>query len=358
MIRGARVVHPDASFVLRPSADGGEGTLDAFVLALGGRVRVVRVTGPLGGHVDAQVALIEGDTAVIEMATASGLSLVTGPPDPLNAHTYGTGELIAAASEIPEVQRIVVGVGGSASTDGGTGAARALGWRFLDAAGKELELGGGHLVDLARIEGPPSRSQVAVTAACDVDNPLLGANGAARVFSAQKGATREDIERLEQGLDVLAQVLRRDVGVDVATIASGGAGGGLGAGLFAFFGANLRPGLDLLAEMSGLEDDIRTSDLVITGEGRMDRASLGGKAPIAIARLAQLHDKPCVVVAGDLQLERQELRRNGIGTAVGLLQSGGSALADTDPDAAVAKAVEGALRMRLERKEGRPLRRR
>lgn len=359
LTRGARNVHPEASFILRPVADGGEGTMDAFVVALGGRVRVARVNGPLGGHVDAQIALLDGGRAIVEMATASGLSLVdVGAASAVKAHTFGTGELIKAAAEIPGVHSVVVGVGGSASTDGGTGAARAIGWRFLDAAGHELELGGGDLARIARIEEPPTALAIEITAACDVDNPLIGDNGAARVFAPQKGASDADVERLAQGLETLATVVRRDLGVDIAAIPAGGAGGGMGAGLVAFFGARLRPGLELLAETTGLEDAIRAADLVITGEGRLDRASLGGKAPIAIARLAQRHGTPCIAVAGDLQLERSELRRNGIEAAVGLLQTGGGELIETNPESALAKAVEGALRKRQEKKQGRPLHRR
>lgn len=359
LTRGARIVHPEASFILRPVADGGEGTLDAFVLALGGRVREVRVRGPLDEHLAGQIALVDGGRAIVEMASASGLSLVeVSAGSAMRAHTYGTGELIGAAAEIPEVGAVLVGVGGSASSDGGTGAARAIGWRFLDERGDDLELGGGDLVRLARIEPPSVPFPLEVTAACDVDNPLIGDMGAARVFAPQKGAGEEEIVRLAQGLEVLARVVQRDLGSDIAALPHGGAGGGMGAGLVAFFGARLQPGLDLLSDTTGLEDEIRSADLVITGEGRLDRASLGGKAPIAIARLAQRHGKPCVAITGDLQLERQELRRNGIEIAIGLTQTGGAELVERDPGSAVSKAVEGALRLRQERKEGRRLGRR
>lgn len=352
-------MHPEAAFVIRPIGDGGEGTVEAFVTATGGRVRTLRVRGPLDASVDSSIALLGGGRAVIEMASASGLALVD--PDAssaLRAHTYGTGELLKEALAVPGIRQVIVGVGGSASTDGGTGAARAFGWRFLDDHGTELGLGGGDLERLARTEAPVGRlPEIAIVGACDVDNPLVGTRGSARVFAAQKGATAEEVACLERGLQRLSDVVEAELGIDVASIASGGAGGGMGAGLVAFFGADLRPGVELLAEVTDLEDAIRNADLVITGEGRLDRDSLGGKAPIAIARIAKRMKRPCVAVAGDLVLESSELRRNGIETAIGLLQSGGATAAERDPEAALEKAIDGLLRLRLEKKQGRRLRR-
>lgn len=359
LVRGARNVHPEAAFVIRPIGDGGEGTVEAFVTATGGRVIEVRVRGPLDASVDSPIALLEGGRAVIEMASASGLALVDPDSSPaLRAHTYGTGELLKEALALPGIRQVIVGVGGSASTDGGTGAARAFGWRFLDDVGAELGLGGGDLERLARIEAPVGRlPPIEIVAACDVDNPLVGARGSAQVFAPQKGATPEEVTRLERGLQRLADVVEADLGTDVSTIASGGAGGGMGAGLVAFFGAGLRPGLELLAEVTGLADEIGKADLVITGEGRLDSDSLGGKAPIAIARIAKGMNKPCVAVAGDLVLASSELRRNGIEAAIGLLQSGGAVVAERDPESALEKAIDGLLRLRLEKRQGRRLRR-
>ena len=359
LVRGARKVHPEAAFVIRPIGDGGEGTVDAFVTASGGRIREVRVRGPLDATVDAQVAVLDGGRAVIEMASASGLALVD--PDTssaLRAHTFGAGELLREAFTSPEISQIIIGVGGSASTDGGTGAARAFGWRFLDRHAQELELGGGALEDLAHIERPADLvHDIELLGACDVDNPLTGARGSARMFAPQKGADPEAVARLETGLQRLADVVKADLGLDVATAASGGAGGGMGAGLVAFFGATLRPALDLLAEVTDLEHEISEADLVITGEGRLDEASLGGKAPIAIGRLAKRFKTPCLAVVGDLTLDNSVLRRNGIEAAIGIVQTGGGALTDRDPEAALEKAVEGLLTIRSEKKLGRRLRR-
>ena len=356
MARGARKVHPEASFSIRPSADGGEGTLDAFLLAAGGRVREVTASGPLDSPVQARIAVLHDGRAVIEMADAAGLSLVD--PDPTSAaraHTYGVGELILAAKE--QARSLLLGIGGSASTDGGMGAATAAGWRFLDRSGNELPAGGAALTALDHIEPPQRPLNFDITAVCDVENPLIGMSGAARTFGPQKGADTECVRRLEEGLHRLAEVVRSDIGVDISEVPHGGAGGGMGAGLLAFFGATLRPGLEVLADASGLEADIASADLVITGEGRLDLSSLNGKAPIAVAKLAQRADTPCVAVVGDLQLERQRLKKVGIIDAVGLVQSGAGSLAETDPGKAIERATEGLLRMRQEKSEGRSFRR-
>lgn len=356
MSRGARKIHPEASFALRPIADGGEGTLDAFVFALGGRVREVSVPGPLGEPVEARLATLHDATTVIEMADAAGLALVDPTPaGSLRADTSGVGGLMSAALDAG-TERLVIGIGGSASTDGGTGAARACGWRFLDRSGAELPPGGGALADLDRIEAPAHPFRLEVIGACDVDAPLTGGSGAARVFGPQKGADPDAVARLQRGLDRLAEVVQTDLGVDVSEIAHGGAGGGLGAGLVAFFGASLRPGLALLAEATGLGDEVRTADLVITGEGRLDDSSLAGKAPVAIAAMARSARTPCVAIVGDLLLERNKVKRAGFEDAVGLIQSGGGSMADSDPERAIEKATEGILRSRLEKKQGRSFR--
>ncbi len=359
LIRGARHVHPEAAFLVRPVADGGEGTVEAFVTALGGRVRQVTVTGPLGPQVTAPIGVLDGGRAVIEMASASGLVLVVDGSPAARASSRGTGELVIEAMSITGIRTVIVGVGGSASTDGGTGAATALGWRFLDATGIELPPGGGDLGRLAHIEPPAAKMPtVEVVGACDVDNPLTGARGAAEIFSPQKGATRAEVVTLARGLERLAEVISADLGIDVATMASGGAGGGMGAGLVAFFGAKLRSGFELLAEATSLEDEIRTADLVITGEGRFDDQSRAGKAPVAVARLAARHRTPCVVVAGDLAMERRDWRKLGIELAVGVSQTGGADRAEADPEGAVELAIEGLLAHRLEKKRGSSFRRR
>jgi glycerate kinase len=356
MTRGARKVHPEASFSIRPAADGGEGTVAAFVTAVGGKVRDVTVAGPLGDATQAQLALLRDGSAVIEMAHAAGLSLVEpGPASAVRANTMGVGHLLAEAVASGS-SRIFVGIGGSASTDGGTGAARAFGWRFLDRGGAELPRGGGALIDLEHIEPPNEGRSLDAIGICDVDNPLVGPDGAARAFGPQKGADPDIVQLLEQGLERLAAVIETDLGVDVARLPHGGAGGGLGAGLVAFFGASLRPGLDLLAEATGLQAEIERADLVITGEGRMDPSSLRGKAPVALARMARASGKPCVAIVGDLRIEKQQVKKAGFESAVGLIQSGGSTLNDSDPERAIEKATEGVLRNRVEKKEGRSFR--
>ncbi|MGH3117597.1 MAG: glycerate kinase family protein [Gaiellales bacterium] len=357
MMRGARRVHPDASFALRPMADGGEGTVAALLAARGGRATTHIVTDPLGSKVHAEIGAMEDGTACIEMAAASGLQLVsTDRRDPLTARSDGTGELIQVAVDAG-VRRIVVGVGGSATVDGGTGAARARGWRFLDAAGNDLAPGGGALVGLTRIDPEGTRRLEAdIVGACDVDSPLLGAVGAARRFARQKGADVAATDRLEEGLARLAERIREDLDLDVASLPGAGAGGGMGAGLVAFFGARLEPGFDLVARESSLAAVLEDADLVVTGEGRLDQSSLRGKVPVGVARAARAARTTCLAVVGDLVLERAEWRRAGFELAVGLVQTGGIELAKRDPGAAIERATEGLLRHRVETHAGRRVR--
>lgn len=356
-MQAARDVYPAAAFLIRPMADGGEGTLDALMVARGGRTHDVAVTHPLGAVVNASFGLFSDGNACIEMARASGLQLVgSSERDALASSSSGTGELIAhALSHDPP--SLIVGIGGSASTDGGTGAARAIGWRFLDRAGAELPPGGGALVDLDRIVAPERpRSPIPIIGACDVDAPLTGTKGAARNFSPQKGAAPGDVERLEAGLANLAERIRIDIGVDVTSMPGAGAGGGMGAGLIAFFGAELRRGFEVVASATDLGADIADADLVLTGEGRLDRQSLAGKVPIGVGRLARKARVPCIAIVGDLQLERRELRANGIEIGVGILQTGGRELSERDPAAAVERAVLGTLKHHQDRRAGRRLR--
>ncbi|MFS8664974.1 MAG: glycerate kinase [Limnochordales bacterium] len=311
---------PAAHVVEVPVADGGEGTVDAMVHATGGQVRETVVAGPLGEPVAARFGILgDGETAVIEMAAASGLPLV--PPharDPRRTTTRGTGELILAALDAG-CRRLIVGLGGSATNDGGAGMAQALGVRLLDEAGQELPPGGAALARLAKIDvsGLDPRVRAAeFVAACDVDNPLYGPRGASRVFGPQKGATPEMVEELDAALAHYAAVIRRDVGVDVAQVPGAGAAGGLGAGLVAFCKARLRPGAAIVLEAVGLEGHVRNADLVITGEGRLDGQSARGKAPVAVARLARRWGKPVIAVAGALADDVDQLAEEGIDAAV------------------------------------------
>jgi len=305
-----------------PVADGGEGTVAALVAATGGALRTARVTGPLGEPVEASYGLLGGDgprTAVIEMATASGLPLVPpGARDPLGATTFGTGELLRRAVEVDGCRRLVVGVGGSATTDGGAGAAQALGLRLLDATGRELGRGGAALADLDRVEGRAGvLAGVEVVVACDVDNPLCGPEGAAAVYGPQKGATPADVARLDAGLARLAEVVERDLGVAVAARPGAGAAGGLAAGLVAFAGARLERGVALVLEAVGLDERLRGADFVVTGEGTLDLQTRRDKAPIGVLRAAQAAGVPCVAVAGGLGEESYGLHEDGFAAILG-----------------------------------------
>jgi len=287
-----------------PMADGGEGTLDTLVEALGGRRLRARVHGPLGDPVDAEYALVRGargPAAVVEMARASGLELLSeGRRDPVRTTTFGTGELVRAAlSEGPE--EILLCIGGSATNDGGVGMAQALGVRFLDREGKEIGPGGGALLDLAAIDATglhPAVRRTRFVVACDVDNPLTGPQGAAAVYGPQKGAGPEDVLLLDRALAHLAAVVNRDLGIDVRGLSGAGAAGGLGAGLVAFVGARLRPGVDVVMDAVRFAERLAHADGAITGEGKLDAQSLRGKVPAGVIRAAREAGKPVMVLCG------------------------------------------------------------
>ena len=334
MAEGVRSVRPDAHVELHPVADGGEGTLDALHAARGGTFRRAAVTDPTGRLASAPLLVLAGGTVVLEMAAASGHGgEPRARPSALDASSYATGELIRAAGG-RRSRTIVVGVGGSASTDGGTGAAAALGWRFLDRRGRELPLGGGALSRLAAIDGD-ARLELPnpIVGACDVTNPLLGERGAARAFAPQKGASQAEVEILAAGLETLAARIERDLGLSVARLPGAGAGGGMGAGLLAFLDAELRPGFDVVAEATGLARAISTADLVLTGEGRLDEQTLEGKAPLGVLRLARSERVPCCAVVGELALEPWAVRASGWHAAVSLIETAG-------PERALGRAAE------------------
>ena len=339
--RGVRRVRPDATIDQVPMADGGEGTVDALVAATGGSRRRTTVTGPLGEPVSAEWAVLgdHGRTAVIEMAAASGLALVpTARRNPLRTSTIGTGQLIRAALD-EGARRILVGIGGSATTDGGCGAAQAVGVAFYDAAGCVIPegLAGGDLARIGRIEliGRDARlAETRVEVACDVDNPLCGPRGAAAVYSPQKGATPEQVRALDAGLAHLAELIRRDAGIDVLELPGGGAAGGLGAGLVAFFGGRLRPGIDLVIEASGLAERMAGADLVITGEGRIDRQSMMGKVISGIARTARAAGVPIIALAGCLGEGAEETL--AVLDAIHVINPPGTDIADALPRTAEA----------------------
>src|SRR2546426_713024 len=283
---GVRAVASDAELVLVPIADGGDGTVDALVAATHGERRTLHVRGPLGDPVDADYGLIDaGSTAVIEMAKAAGLALV--PPakrDPRITTTYGVGELLQHAYD-EGARHFIVGIGGSATNDGGAGMAQALGYHLLDEEGHELPPGGLALKRLARIHvgGVHASWKAAeVDVACDVTNPLTGPSGASAVYGPQKGATPEMVAELDAALKHFAEIIRRDLGVDVDQLPGAGAAGGLGAGLVAFTGARLRPGAEMVMEALRLDERLAGAGLVITGEGRIDsQTARFGKGPAA-----------------------------------------------------------------------------
>ena len=320
---GFRQVFPDADYVLVPVADGGEGTVDAMVAATGGRKETVTVSGPLGEPVEAFYGLTgDGDTAVIEMAAASGLALV--PPDrrnPLLTSSRGTGELIRAALDAG-ARRFILGIGGSATNDGGAGMVQALGARLLDLEGRELDGSGGDLARLERIDVSaldPRLAECRIEVACDVDNPLTGARGASAVFGPQKGATPEMVQALDANLARLARIVGRDLGVAVDTVPGAGAAGGMGAAMLAFFGATLKPGIEIVTAAVDLDDHVRDADLVITGEGRIDFQTVHGKTPIGVARVAKRHGKPVIGIAGSLGAEVGVVHAHGIDAVFSVL---------------------------------------
>ncbi|GJK93067.1 glycerate 3-kinase [Klebsiella grimontii] len=316
-------IFPQAECVCLPIADGGEGTVEAMVEATDGKMVMLPVMGPLGDFVGAFYGLSgDGQTAFIEMAAASGLMLVpAGERNPLRATSYGTGELIRHALDAG-VRHIILGIGGSATVDGGMGMAQALGARFLDERGESVGLGGGALQRLVKIDLSdldPRLHDCRIEVACDVDNPLLGERGAAAVFGPQKGACIEMVAVLERGLQNYARVMLAATGQDVAPMVGGGAAGGMGAAARVFLNATLKSGIDIVLEAVHLEEALRDADLVITGEGRMDSQTVGGKAPIGVARIAKKYDIPVIGIAGVLGDGVEAVHQHGIDAVFSIL---------------------------------------
>jgi len=304
-----------------PVADGGDGTLDALVAARNGRTIDMPAMGPDGRPVLAAYGLLgtDGKIAVVEMARASGLALLRpGTNDPRTATSRGTGELIAAALDAG-AKRVIVAIGGSATNDAGSGALAALGARFLDAAGTELPPGGAALSRLARIETrllDEHLADVRLDIASDVRNPLCGPNGASAVYGPQKGASPADVRELDAALAHFADVALAATGADVRDVPGAGAAGGFGGGFLALAQATLRPGAELVLEVLEFDRQLRDADIVVTGEGRLDRQTLSGKAPFAVARAARAKGLPVVAVAGVVDLPANELASIGIARAV------------------------------------------
>jgi glycerate kinase len=292
----------NAKIVVIPIADGGEGTTDAVVRAAGGELRLVPVTGPLGEPVMAAYGLLpDGMTAVMEMASASGIELVNaGALDPMRATTYGTGELMRAAIGAG-AREIILGIGGSATVDGGIGMAQALGFRLLTAEGSECGRGGGALATITTIDpggAMPALRDCRIRVACDVTNPLLGERGAARVFGPQKGATAAMVEELERGLGHLGKLWMNHRMIETVDRPGDGAAGGLGAALRAFCAAEVSSGADLVAEITGFDEAIRTADFLVTGEGRTDEQTAGGKLCAVLAAKAKAAGAKTILISG------------------------------------------------------------
>jgi glycerate kinase len=359
MAAGVRRVGPDITIEEIPVADGGEGTVDTLVAITGGRLMTARVTGPLPDmQVEAAFGILgNGTTAVIEMAAASGLALLRHDQhDPMKTTTYGTGELLLVAARAG-ARRIILGIGGSATVDGGVGCAQACGVRFDVDRGVMVGPDDPPLTGAAVVYADPSKAAdnlpaaklrgIEVMVACDVNNPLIGPRGAACVFGPQKGATREQVQQLDRALENLSLQVPR--GCELRELPGAGAAGGLGFGMMAFFGATLRPGFEIVAETVGLRDRIVGADLVLTGEGRLDASSLGGKTAIGVARLCRTAGIPCVGLVGVIGTGGQLARCEGM-TAIHSISDPWEPLARAIAEApqrlttAAERAVRSALR--------------
>lgn len=314
--KGIKTHFPNAEISKVPMADGGEGTVQSLVDATDGEVVQARVTGPLGKEVEAFYGILgDGKTAVIEMAAASGLHHVpVDKRNPLVTTTRGTGELILKALD-HKVKHIIIGIGGSATNDGGAGMAKALGAKLLDAKGAEIKEGGGSLgqltsIDLTNLDSRLAETKVEV--ACDVDNPLTGETGASAVFGPQKGATPDMVKQLDRNLAHYAAVIEKEMDIHIQNVLGAGAAGGLGGGLLAFLSAELKPGVDIVIEATQLERYIKDANLVITGEGRIDGQTIYGKTPIGVAKTAKKHSVPVIAIAGSIGAGSEAVYEHGI----------------------------------------------
>ncbi|MEA1939143.1 MAG: glycerate kinase [Candidatus Caldatribacteriota bacterium] len=314
--QGVREIFPEAEIVKIPMADGGDGTVQCLVNATGGEILREKVTGPLGDEVLASYGILGNKkTAVIEMAEASGLTLVPeNKRNPLITTTYGTGQLIKAALN-QGCRKMIIGIGGSATNDGGAGMVQALGAKLLDKNGEEIGFGGGELkkinrIDISNLDNRLSDTKVLI--ASDVNNPLCGPKGASRIYGPQKGATPEIIEKLDESLAHFAEIVKRDLNKDVKNIPGAGAAGGLGAGLMAFLDAELRPGIDIVIEVVKLEDAVKNADFVITGEGKIDSQTIYGKVPVGVAKISKKYHIPVIAIGAIIDQDAEIVHKYGI----------------------------------------------
>ena len=348
--QGLRRVFPDAVIEKIPMADGGEGTVQSLVDATGGHLQTRSVLAPLENEVDAQFGILsDGETAVIEMASASGLTLVEpNERNPLRTTTYGTGQLIHTALEAG-CRRLIIGIGGSATNDGGAGMAEALGVRLLGRNGKQIPRGGGNLSQLMSIDVTglhPAIAETETVVACDVNNPLTGPNGASYVYGPQKGATPEMIETLDGHLAHFDEILTQTLGKSFNDIPGAGAAGGLGAGLMAFLNAELRLGVDIMIDAVNLKERVKGAAIVFTGEGQLDFQTAFGKTPVGVAKVAKAHDIPVIAIAGGVAEGAEAVYDAGIDAMLGIVQEPMSLEnAVTDAPRLIADTAEQAARL-------------
>ena len=309
--RAVKELSPGRETVCIPMSDGGEGMVEAYTSLLGGEKGVFPVTGPREQTVNCPYGILPGGVGVLEMAGAAGLPLMGGEFSPLGATTYGVGEAIQRLAD-RGCRELLMGLGGSATNDCGIGMAAALGYRFLDKDGAPLAPYAFHLGRVEKILPPDTLPELTITAACDVNNPLCGVRGAAAVFGPQKGLKPEEIGPHDMAMAHFAEVIRRDLGADVAGLPGAGAAGGLGAGMMAFLGARLTAGIELLLDTVRVDDILADCDLVLTGEGRMDGQSIAGKVPVGVAHRAKKAGVPCVALCGSLGREAELVLNEGI----------------------------------------------
>lgn len=330
IIEGAVLAHaPKAEVYKLPMADGGEGMVESYLATCGGERVETEVTGPRGAKVSAVYGILPSGVAVMEMAAAAGLPLAWGaaPPEqrsPMQTTTYGVGEMLVHAADAG-ITEVVLGLGGSATNDGGAGMAAALGYTFLDAEGHAFIPVGETLGAIAAIQKPERPLSLRVKAACDVDNPLCGPNGASHIFGPQKGATPQQVEQLDAGLQNLAAVIQRDLGAEVLELPGAGAAGGLGAGVVAFLDGGLQSGIDMLLDVAGYDAMLAGADVVFTGEGRIDGQSVRGKVPVGVAQRAKKQGVPCIALCGCVGDDVEGVYSHGITATF-------SSLRDNAPD--------------------------
>jgi len=315
IIGAAQTCREPVEVIKVPIADGGEGTVEAIITANKGEIVKTRVLDPLGREIDSFFGILPDNSAVIEMAAASGLNLLGDDErNPMKTTTYGTGQLIKEALDYG-CKRIIIGIGGSATNDGGVGMAQALGVSFLDEEGNQIAFGGGELSKISKIDVSlldPRIKDTVITIASDVKNPLCGPNGASAVYGPQKGATPEMVETLDRNLKHLAKTIHEQLNIDILNVPGSGAAGGLGAGLMAFLGAKFCLGIKLVTELARLEEKIQRADLVVTGEGSTDYQTLFGKVPHGIADIAKKYSKPVICISGSLGKGYEQLYNEGI----------------------------------------------